>query len=138
MKRTLTLIYFIILVLPHKYFIEECYRGAKWSCKVKYWMKLKMGKLEKLSPYIFFCLYSWFVTPALFFDPVELSSLLWHCDEVCSVLWRCRPTVWGRREHILHLLLFSSLFAFCFYKACLYFLWFQGIFLVSKDGICCG
>jgi len=29
MKKILILIYFIILVLPHKYFIEECYRGAK-------------------------------------------------------------------------------------------------------------
>lgn len=113
MKRTLTLIYFIILVLPHKYFIEECYRGAKWSCKVKYWMKLKMGKLEKLSPYIFFCV----CTADLLLLPYFLTLLSWvpYCGIVMRSALCCEDVdLLCEGEE-------STSFIYCFFRPCLLF-----------------
>lgn len=73
--------------------------------------EVKNGKMGKtFSLHIFLCLYSWFVTPALFFDPAELGSLLWHCDEVCceDVDLLCE----GEE---------STSFIYCFFRPCLLF-----------------
>lgn len=34
LSRVFILLNFLFLALPHKYFTEECHRGAKWACKV--------------------------------------------------------------------------------------------------------